>query len=405
MSGPVVLKFGGSSVATASRLRRIAAAVDRRHPKGQGVVIVVSAMGKTTDKLLALAHAVSSRPLGREVDMLLSSGETITAPLLAMALAQVGRPALSLTGMQAGITTDGPHRHARIKDIHPKRIEEALARGEVVVVAGFQGSTPDLDVTTLGRGGSDTTAVALAAALKAPICTIYTDVDGVYSADPRVVSNARVIDHISYSEMMEMAALGAAVMHPRAVEIGEAYSIPIEVRSTFGKARGTLISNDRIEQRHRVRGITHEVNVAKLTVEDVPDRPGLAAHIFSVLGAEGVNVDTIVQNVARGGLMDLSFTVAESELPHVRPLLAAVTAQLGGSGIETDSNVAKVSVVGTGMLHTPGTFATMFTALAKENINIQMISTSEIRVTCIIDESAIERAVNALHRAYQLEEL
>ncbi len=400
-----IQKFGGSSVATPSRLKRIAQKIAQDRERWDGMVIVVSAMGNTTDQLLSLAQRIAPAPSGRELDMLLSTGENITAPLLAMALHEQGIDAISLTGLQAGITTHGPHRHARIADITPTRILSALGQQAIPVVAGFQGATKELDITTLGRGGSDTTAVALAAALKARQCEIYTDVDGVYTADPRTVPEARRLMTISYTEMLELATLGAGVMHPRAVEIGETYNIPIWVRSTFGKDDGTLITRSVVEDRQRVRGIAQETNVAKLTVYGVPDRPGLAATIFEALGEQGINVDMIVQNIARNGLMDLSFTVAESELAHARPLLEKQCSILGGKGIDSATDVAKISVVGTGMMHTPGAFATMFRALANEGINIQMISTSEIRVTCVIDEPSARQAVRALHKAYELETL
>jgi aspartate kinase len=366
--------------------------------------VVVSAMGDTTDELIALAHQLDSDPPSREMDMLLSTGETVTAPLLAMALHARGVDAVSLTGLQAGIRTSGPHRSARITDIVPQRVIEQLAAGRVVVVAGFQGATEQLDVTTLGRGGSDTTAVALAVALQAGECEINTDVEGIHSADPRVVADARPIRFIDYDEMLELASAGATVMHPRAVEIGEAYSMPIRVRSAFGDGPGTLIRRHHImEDRPKVRGIAHETDVAKVTLLGVPDRPGIAAAVFGPLGEAHVNVDIIVQNVSHSGHTDLSFTLAESELARARPVLERIAAAVGAAGVDADRDIAKVTVVGTGILGSPGVFGRIFETLATEEINIRMISTGEIRVTCIIDRDRVEDAVRALHRAFELE--
>jgi aspartate kinase len=306
--------------------------------------------------------------------------------------------------MQAGIRTSGAHRSARITDIVPQRVIEQLGAGRVVIVAGFQGATDQLDVTTLGRGGSDTTAVALAVALHARECEINTDVAGILTADPRVVGDARPIATIGYDEMLEMAAAGAAVMHPRAVEIGEAYSMPIRVRSAFGDGPGTLIRrHGEMEDRPKVRGIAHETDVAKVTLLGVPDRPGIAAAVFGPLGESHINVDIIVQNVSHSGHTDLSFTLAESELSRARPVLERVAADVGAAGYDADQGIAKVTVVGSGILGTPGVCARIFEALARESINIRMISTGEIRVTCIIDRERTEDAVRALHRAFELE--
>ena len=400
----VVQKYGGSSLAGVGRLQAVAERVARTHTDADGVVVVVSAMGDTTDELIALAHQLDPDPPSREMDMLLSTGETVTAPLLAMALHARGVDAVSLSGLQAGIRTSAIHRRARITDIVPQRVIEQLAAGRVVIVAGFQGATEQLDVTTLGRGGSDTTAVALAVALQAGECEIYTDVEGIHTADPRVVTQARPIPSIDYDEMLELAAAGAAVMHPRAVEIGEAYSMPIRVRSAFSNGPGTLIHRHQpMEDRPKVRGIAHDNDVAKVTVLGVPDRPGIAAAVFGPLGEAHVNVDIIVQNVSHSGHTDLSFTLAASELERARPLLDQVAAAIGAEGIDADHNIAKVTVVGTGILGSPGVFARIFETLAGERINIRMISTSEIRVTCIIDRDRVEDAVRALHRAFELE--
>ena len=400
----VVQKYGGSSLAGVQRLNAVADRVALTRRQTQRVVVVVSAMGDTTDELIALAHQLDSDPPSREMDMLLSTGETVTAPLLAMALHARGIDAVSLTGLQAGIRTSGPHRSARITDIVPQRVVEQLAAGRVVIVAGFQGATEQLDITTLGRGGSDTTAVALAVALQADECEIYTDVAGIHSADPRVVADARPIDLIDYDEMLELASAGAGVMHPRAVEIGEAYSMPIRVRSAFGDGPGTLIRRHQtMEDRPKVRGIAHETDVAKVTLLAVPDRPGIAAAVFGPLGDADINVDIIVQNVSHSGHTDLSFTLAESDLGRAQPILERVAAEIGAGGVDADRDIAKVTVVGSGILGSPGVCARIFEALAHQQINIQMISTGEIRVTCIIDRLRVEDAVRSLHRAFELE--
>ncbi len=400
----VVQKFGGSSLDGVDRLRAVAARVALERQRTDRVVVVVSAMGDTTDELAALAHSLDADPPSREMDMLLSTGETVTAPLLAMALHALGVDAVSLTGLQAGIRTSGAHRSARITDIVPQRVIDELAAGRVVVVAGFQGATEQLDVTTLGRGGSDTTAVALAVALDAGECAIFTDVAGIHTADPRVVADARPILVVGYDEMLELASAGATVMHPRAIEIGEAYSMPIRVASTFSDAPGTLIRrHDVMEYRPKVRGIAHETDVAKVTMLGVPDRPGIAAAVFGPLAASHINVDIIVQNVSHSGHTDLSFTLAESDLLRASPVLDAIAADVGADGYDADRDIAKVTVVGSGILGTPGVCARIFETLAQESINIRMISTGEIRVTCIIDRDRVEDAVRALHRAFELE--
>jgi aspartate kinase len=337
--------------------------------------------------------------------MLIANGETITAPLLAMALKAIGVPALSLTGMQAGVRTSAHHSRARIREIDPARILTALDRGLVPVVAGFQGVTPDLEITTLGRGGSDTTAVALAAALKANCCEIYTDVDGIFTADPRVVPEARLIPHIAYEEMLELAAVGARVMHPRAVEIGELYGVPIHVRSSLHRRLGTMISASLpVEERNRVRGVAHDVNVAKVTILGVPDRPGIAAAIFEPLGAAAISVDVIVQNVSTGGSTDLTFTVAESDLRPALRLVKQVAERVGARGVVEADGLSKLSIVGTGMLGAPGIAARMFRSLAEAGINIEMISTSEIRITCIVARDQVEAGARALHAAFSLDQ-
>ena len=338
--------------------------------------------------------------------MLVANGETITAPLVAMCLQGMGVPAVSLSGLQAGVRTSGHHSRARIQDIQPRRIQEALAAGTVPIVAGFQGVTEDLEITTLGRGGSDTTAVALAAALGAEACEIYTDVDGILTADPRVVPEARLLRHILYEEILELAAVGARVLHPRAVEIGELYGVPIHVRSSFHKRPGTMIVGELpVEDRNRVRGVAHESNVAKITVLGVPDRPGIAATIFEPLAAAGISVDVIVQNVGVAGHTDLTFTIAETELRMAEPLVRAAAGAIGARDVTASGGIGKVSIVGTGMLGTPGIAARMFRTLAEAGINIEMISTAEIRITCLVARDRLEDAVRALHRSFELDQV
>ncbi|MBV8527900.1 MAG: aspartate kinase [Candidatus Dormibacteraeota bacterium] len=402
----VVQKYGGTSVATPERLQLVAQRIRDTVAGGSSAVVVVSAMGDTTDDLIRLAHSVSADPPEREMDALLSTGEVITAPLLAMALAAADVPAVSLTGPQAGIRTTRAHRSARITDIVPVRVIEELEQGRVVVVAGFQGSTENMDIATLGRGGSDTSAVALAVALHAEHCEILTDVAGVFTADPRVEPSARVIPEITYEEMLEMAAAGARVMHPRAVEIGEAYSMPIRVLSSFEDGPGTLICrHPRMEQRQKVRGIAHETDLAKVTLLRVPDRPGVAASTFGPFGEAGINVDIIVQNVSHDGTTDLSFTIGQSDLKRATALLEDVARTVGAEGFATDSDIAQVSVIGTGIRGTPGMFAKIFRTLAESGVNIQMISSSEIDITCIIDRASVREAVRALHHAFELEKI
>ena len=401
----IVQKYGGTSVGTAARIRRVSRRIARTVNQGHEVVAVVSAMGHTTDRLIALAQSVNPDPPARELDMLVANGETITAPLVAMCLQGMGVPAVSLSGLQAGVRTSAHHSKARIHDIKPDRILEALGDGKVVVVAGFQGVTEDLEVTTLGRGGSDTTAVALAAALKAESCEIYTDVDGIFTADPRVVKSARKLSHIEYSEMLELAAVGARVMHPRAVEIGELYGVPIHVRSSFHDGVGTMIvARVPMEDRQRVRGIAEESNVAKITVVGVPDRPGVAAAIFEPLGAAGISVDVIVQNIGRSRHTDLTFSVAETDLKAAEKIVKAAAKTIGAKKVLSAAGIAKLSIVGTGMLDMPGIAGRMFRALADAGINIEMISTSEIRITCLVQRAQVMKGVRVLHKAFELDQ-
>jgi aspartate kinase len=404
----VVQKFGGSSLADADRIRRVARRIARERATGAELVVVVSAMGDTTDELLALAGAVTDEPDERELDMLLATGEHQSATLVSMALHALGVKAISLTGAQAGISTDGRYGKARIANVEPKRVRQELDEGKVVIVAGFQGLSASAaeqhETTTLGRGGSDTTAVALAARLNADRCQIFTDVRGIYTADPRIVPNARQLPVIGHEEMLELANQGAQVMQTRAVELGWVNDVTIEVLSSFEDAPGTLITEDPlVEQRNKVRGLAHDRNVAKVTLVEVPDRPGVAAHVFQPLAEAGINVDMIVQNVGHHGATDLSFTIPRVELAKAKRLLEPLIRDLGFREMTTDSAVAKVSIVGAGIHNTPGYAARMFAALADNGVNIEMISTSEIRITTIIAEDALETAVRALHAAFELE--
>lgn len=400
----VVQKYGGTSVADAERIQNVARRVARRRLQGDHLVVVVSAMGDTTDELIALARQVTDTPSERELDVLLSTGEIVSSTLLAMALRQLDIDALSFSGAQAGIYTDSIYGKARILKIDPGRIEEALTRGQVAIVAGFQGLTPETDVATLGRGGSDTTAVALAAALQASRCEIYTDVEGVFTADPREEPRARKLAEISYEEMLELASQGARVMHPRAVELGAIYHIPILVASSFAEAPGTLIcEGPSVEPTNKVRGISHELGIAKVTVRGVADRPGIAAALFEPLAEAHVVVDTIVQNASVENLTDVTFTVKADELPKAVQQIQPVAQEMGAGSVVTDDRVGKVSIVGTGIANTPGYASRMFKALTEAGINIQIISTSEIRITCILAAEDVPGAVRSLHAAFELE--
>ncbi len=409
MSQLVVQKYGGSSLADADRIRHVARRISRERTSGSDLVVVVSAMGDTTDHLLELAGNITDDPDPREMDLLLATGEHMSGTLMAMALQAIGVPAISLTGAQAGIRTDSSHGRARIANIDPARVRDEIRAGKVVIVAGFQGATDEShrsgEVTTLGRGGSDTTAVALAARLHADRCEIYTDVEGIFTADPRVVADARLIPIIGYEEMLELAHQGAQVMQTRAVELGWVNGVVIAVRSTFSDHPGTLIQEaDPMEIRDKVRGLAVDRKVAKVTLVGVPDRPGIARAVFDPMAEAGVNIDLIVQNVGHAGATDLSFTVPATDLAKVRRLLDPVVRDLGFADMTTDSAVAKVSVVGSGISTAPGYAARMFGALADAGINIEMISTSEIRITCIIAEDQVDEAAQALHRAFALEQ-
>jgi len=400
----IVQKYGGSSVADAEKIKNVARRIATASDKGNQVVVVVSAMGDTTDELIELAYQINDQPDPRELDVLMSTGEVVSSTLLAMALESMGYEAISLSGAQAGIKTDATYRRARILKVESRRVEKELKKGNIVIVAGFQGITEEMDITTLGRGGSDTTAVALAASLGAEMCQIYTDVEGVYTADPRLVPEAHPLAAIGYEEMLELASHGAKVMHPRAVELGELYRIPILVASSFTEKPGTLIHGGvSMEVRNRVRNIAHDLDVAKIMVVGVPDRPGIAAAIFDPLARAGVSVDTIVQNASIENITDLTFTVTKNDLAEAMKVVEPIAKSIGARECVSDSTLGKVSIVGTGMQNTPGFAARMFNTLSEEGINIQLITTSEIRITCIIDEARVKEAVRALHRAFQVE--
>ena len=441
----IVQKYGGSSVADADKILGVARRIGTVRQAGADVVAVVSAMGDTTDELIELAHTVSREPYARELDLLLSTGELVSCTLLTMALRELGHEAISLSGPQAGIHTDTSFGRARISRIEAGRVRRELAAGRIVVVAGFQGITAEDDVTTLGRGGSDTTAVAIAAALEADRCEIYTDVEGIYTADPRIAPDARKLCEVGYEEMLELASLGAK-MHPRSIELGGVYRVPIYVASSFSDAPGTLIhavgngpsdafttpntgddtvpgrgrfktrpyagddtAENQMEDRIKVTGIAYNTNVAKITVQGVPDRPGLAAALFEPLAEASISVDTIVQNTGgpvtpeQAGTTDISFTVSRTDLPAAVRLVETVAPQMGAAGVVSAADLAAVSIVGSGMQNTPGYASRMFRLLANGGVNIDMITTSEIRISCIIAEAQGHDAVRLLHEGFQLD--
>ena len=402
--GTVVMKFGGTSVAGPERLKAVARRIVAARESGSRVVAVLSAMGKTTDELIDLAHQVSPRPQPRELDMLISVGERISASLAAMAIDDLGHEAISLTGSQAGIVTDGMHTKAKIVEVRADRIHAALDEGKIVLVAGFQGVSTGREITTLGRGGSDTTAVALAAALGAESCEIFTDVEGVYTADPRLVPHASKLPRVTYEEMLEMSASGAKVMALRSVEFARNHGVRLHVRSTFSDAPGTWIQEEDEEllEKAIISGVTHDTSEAKVTILGVPDRPGVAARVFRALADAGVNIDMIVQNVSSAGLTDISFTLPKSDLAVAEPILEAACKDVGASGFAQDSEIAKVSLIGAGMRTHPGVAADMFEALAAAGINIEIISTSSIRISCVVRAAEVERAVRAIHDRFQL---
>jgi aspartate kinase len=408
--GLIVQKYGGSSVADAEGMKRVAARIVASKRDGNQVVVVVSAMGDTTDELIDLANQVTPIPNGRELDMLLTAGERISMALLAMAISSLGHEARSFTGSQAGVITDSSHGRARIIDVTPGRIQEALNEGAIAIVAGFQGISQDTkDITTLGRGGSDTTAVALAAALDADVCEIYTDVDGVFSADPRVVPSAKKLKSVTYDEMLELAASGAKVLHLRCVEYARRYDLPIHVRSSFSTNEGTWVVKDHPEgdqmEQAIISGIAHDKSEAKITIVGVPDRTGVAARIFQAIADNDINIDMIVQNVsaAATGLTDISFTLPKSEGANATQILQKLQGEVGFASILYDDQVGKISLVGAGMRSHPGVTATFFAAMAEASINIEMISTSEIRISIICRVNDLEKGVKAAHTAFQLD--
>ena len=400
----VVQKFGGTSVGDSTRIKAVADHIARTRRDGNNVLVVVSAMGKATDDLIRLANEVSTVRPPREMDMLLTSGERVSMALLCMALAELGIDALSFTGSQAGIITDTTHTKATILDIKGDRLRDTIEKGQVPVVAGFQGVSTDHDITTLGRGGSDTTAVALASALGADVCQIYTDVPGVFSADPRIVPNARKLKRLSFEEMLEIAATGGRVLALRSVEFARSYKVPLQVRSSFTWEPGTTIDEeDPSMEQPLVTAVTHDLSEAKVTLPGVPDKPGISAKLFRALADHTINVDMIVQNSSLHGTTDISFTVPEDDLETSMKIANNLAKEIGASAPQSDSDIAKISLIGAGMKSHPGISATMFEVLASEGINIEMISTSPIRLYCVIKRDQAERAVAMLHEAFELD--
>jgi len=400
--GIVVHKYGGSSVADANKISNVARRIVESYKQGFQVVAVVSAMGKTTDDLINLANSLNTDPSPREMDLLMSTGEIVSCSLVSMAVSSLGFKSIALTGEQAGVRTDQLHTKARINKMVPARINKELDEGKIVVVAGFQGVNEDNEVTTLGRGASDLSAVALAIGLNADRCEIYTDVEGIFDADPNIVKNAQLLPYISFEEMLEMANYGAK-MQPRSIELAAAFNMPIFVKSSFKDSQGTIIGGENtMENDNRVNAVTVDKNVAKITILSVPDKPGVAVSIFKPLSEKGISVDTIVQNAGSNNITDLTFTVARSDLNSTIEIIKDLIESIGAKGFETNSNLVKISVIGTGMQNNPGYATSMFGALADNGVNIELITTSEIRITCIIDENQIEIAANALHSVFGL---
>lgn len=401
--GIIVQKYGGTSVADISRIENVAKRVVRTRRAGYDVVVIVSALGDTTDRLVDMALKITTNPPDRELDMLLATGEQVSCALLAMATHKLGKDAISFTGAQVGIITDDSFTKARIIDINAKRIVEELNKGKIVIVAGFQGMNVNQDITTLGRGGSNLTAVALAKVLKADMCEMYTDVEGIFTADPRIVKNARKIGKISYEEMFELASLGAQVLQPRSIEFAMKFGVPIHVRSSFSSKPGTIISKEVKAMEHMVvSGVALNKDEAKVTICDVPDRPGIAAKIFKDIAKNNINVDMIIQNVSRTGATDVSFTVMGGDLNKTIRCAKDVSGKIGAGDITVDKDIAKVSIVGIGMRSHSGVAANMFEALAEKGINIEMISTSEIKISCVVKKSMGEAAVRAIHEKFGL---
>jgi len=402
--GLIVQKYGGSSVADAGCIRRVASRILETYQGGHQVVVIVSAMGDTTDDLIKLAHQITATPSDREMDMLMSTGEQVSVAMLAMALHAMGAEAVSLTGPQAGIFTDAMHRKAKIMGINPRRIRKHLKAGQIVIVAGFQGQTPGHDIATLGRGGSDTTAVALAAALKADRCQIFTDVEGVYSADPRIVKQACKLNEIAYDEMLELASLGAKVLVSRSVEFAKKYGVELEVLSSFSKVPGTIVKEEvKSMEDIIVRGVSVDKDEVKITLAGVPDHPGVAARLFKDLAGASINIDMIVQNISAQGITDISFTVPEEDLAKTRRVMQTAAKSAGVQAVNVDADIAKVSIVGVGMRGHSGVAFQMFKTLAEQGINILMISTSEIKISVIVRKALADKAMIALHKAFRLD--
>jgi aspartate kinase len=402
--GLIVMKFGGTSVGDTDKLKRVAQRLAAARESGAKVVAVLSAMGDTTDELIRLAHEVSPRPHPREYDMLISTGERISNALCAMAIHDLGHEAVSLTGSQAGIVTDGSHTKAKIVEVRAERIHAALRADKIVLVAGFQGVSPTThDVTTLGRGGSDTTAVALAAALGADACEIFTDVPGVFTADPRIVPGALKLNSLTYEEMLEMSASGAKVMALRSIEVARSYGVKLRVRSTFVDGEGTWIGeeDEAMLEKAIISGVTHDTSEAKVVILGAPDQPGVAARVFRALADAGVNIDMIVQNVSEDGATSITFTLPKTDLPVAEPIIEATAREIGATGVVRDPDIAKISLIGAGMKSHPGVAADMFDALAEAGINIEIISTSSIRISCVIRAAEVERAVQAVHERFR----
>ncbi|MBU4415192.1 MAG: aspartate kinase [Proteobacteria bacterium] len=402
--GLIVQKYGGTSVADLDRVRYVAKRVAKTFDKGNNIVVVLSAMAGVTDGLINMASQITDSPERRELDVLLATGEQTTAALLSITLKSMNYPAESLLGYQAEVLTDRSFGNARIIDIGASRIKELIEKNNIVVVAGFQGCDPDGNITTLGRGGSDTSAVAIATAIKADICEIYTDVDGIYTADPNICKKARKLDKISYDEMLEMSSLGAKVLQIRSVEFAKKYNVPVHVRSSFSEEEGTMVVNEDSDMEHLVvSGVTCNKNEARITLKKVPDQPGIAAKIFSPIAESGILVDMIIQNTRSGGLTDLTFTVAKTDFNRAIEISKKVAEEIGAEEVLTAENIAKISVTGVGMKSHSGVAAKMFSTLARENINIRLISTSEIRISCVIEEKYAELAVRVLHSAFGLD--
>ena len=399
----IVQKYGGSSVANAERIRRVARRVTDVRAEGHDVVVVVSAMGDTTDDLIHLVKEITDYPPERELDMLLSTGEQVSIALLAMAIKDLEKPVISLTGAQVGIMTDNVHTKAKILNVNTSRLQNELEQGNIIVVAGFQGVNNVNDITTLGRGGSDTTAVALAVALKADLCEIYTDVDGVYTADPRLVPDARKLDAVSYDEMLELAHLGAVVLHPRSVELAMQYGLPLHVRSSFNHNLGTIVKEAAgMEKSLLVTGVAYDLDVARIGLFNVFDKPGIAYKLFKTLADERINVDMIIQSAMRDDRNDIAFTCSQGDLKRALEVVEKLQPELGSSGYTSDSGVAKISIIGAGMVSNPGVASLMFEAIYEQGINLEMISTSEVKISCIIKADEARKAVRALHKKFNL---